>query len=116
MPLLGRPRRRCLGASVNETPRGSPCPSGAAFGIALRGPWKLGAWSLGGAHGCGVRDPHPGVASTTPAVGLDPKAGSTRLALGHRDWTARCSSRRTLAPKCLVVGHAKSAITGAHKP
>jgi hypothetical protein len=32
------------GATVNETPRGLPCPSGAAFGIALRGPWKLGGW------------------------------------------------------------------------
>src|SRR6266508_6595840 len=44
------------------------------FRIALRGPWKLGGSFLGGAQGRGVRDPHPGVASKTPAVGVDPKA------------------------------------------
>jgi len=41
-----------------------------------RAPWALEArrMVLGGAQGRGVRDPHPGVASATPAVGVDPKA------------------------------------------
>jgi len=29
-------------------------PERRCLRIALRGPWKLGAWSLGGAHGRGV--------------------------------------------------------------
>ena len=45
------------------------CPSGSrSLGLG-----SSAHWFPGGPQGRGVRDPHPGVASTTPAVGLDPK-------------------------------------------
>src|SRR5438093_12185931 len=67
MPLPRRRRDRAWEQTYMRR-LGVAMPSGAAFGIALRRPWKLGAWFLGGAQGRGVRHPHPGVASTTPAV------------------------------------------------
>src|SRR6266498_5158220 len=64
-------------------------PSGAAFGIALRGHWKLGAWFLGGAQGRGVRDPHRGVASTTPAAGSATSAPRQNAGTDRASWSRR---------------------------
>src|ERR687897_3414046 len=77
---------------------GVAMPSGAAFGIALRGPWKLGAWFLGGAQGRGVRDPHPGVASTTPAVGSATSAARQNAGTDRASWSRRWVARYVEVP------------------
>src|SRR5215211_1351511 len=96
MPLLERPRD---GATVNETPLGLPCPSGAAFGIALR---RLGS------SADRFRAERRAAESATLIQVSHPRrllSESIRkridyLVLGHPDWTACCEDRRVRWASC----------------